>query len=80
MVVSPGSAHSFRVPVVGDDVVVIREFFVADSTLSVLLNDLPVEELAHLGRRPKFPVSPRMMRVLDFLHAQSYCSGLVYLS
>ena len=30
MVVAPGSAHSFRVPVVGHGVVVVRELFVAD--------------------------------------------------
>lgn len=65
---------------VGDDVVIIRELFMADSALSILLDDLPVQELPHFAGRSKFPVSPRMMRVLDPLHAQSYCSGLVFLS
>jgi hypothetical protein len=32
------------------DVVVIRELFVADGALSVLLDDLPVQQFPHLRR------------------------------
>jgi hypothetical protein len=32
-----------------DDVVVVREFFMAESTFSVLLDDLPVQKFPHLG-------------------------------
>jgi hypothetical protein len=49
MVISPRSAHPFWIPVV-HDVVIVAELFVADRALSVLLDDFPVQQLAHLGR------------------------------
>jgi hypothetical protein len=48
VVVSPSSAHSFGIPMVWHNVVVIREFFVADGTLPVLLHNLSVQKLPHL--------------------------------
>ena len=42
MIVPPGSSHPFRIPVVWHDIVVVRELFVADGTLPVLLDDLAV--------------------------------------
>ncbi len=50
MVISPRSAHSFRVFVVRDDVVVIRKVFVADGAYSALLDNLSVQKFPHLGR------------------------------
>ena len=49
VIVSPGSTHSFRVPMVGHDVVVIGELFVADRTYATLLSDLEVQQFPHLG-------------------------------
>jgi hypothetical protein len=40
MIISPRSSHSFRVLVVWNDVVVIREVFVADGAYSALLENL----------------------------------------
>ena len=37
---------------VGDDVAIVGELFVADRALFVLFDDLPLQQLAHLGRRP----------------------------
>ena len=49
VVIPPCSAHSFRIPVVRDDVVVIREVFVADSAYPALLDNLSVQKFPHLG-------------------------------
>lgn len=80
MIISPCTSHAFGVPVVGDDVVVISEFFVADRTFSVLLNDLSVQELAHFAGGPEFPVTPWVVRIFNALHAHTYSSGPVLLS
>ncbi len=50
MIIPPRSAHSFRTLVVRDDIVVIREVFVADGAYPTLLDDLSVQNLPHLGR------------------------------
>jgi hypothetical protein len=50
MIVSPCASHSFGIPVVGDDVVVVRELFETKSSLSVLLDNLAIQEFPHLGR------------------------------
>ena len=47
MVVTPSSSHAFGIPVVWNDVVVIRERFVADGTDLVLFDDFLVQEFAH---------------------------------
>ena len=70
MVISPGSSHSFRVSVVRHDVAVIREFLVADCAFPVLLDDLSVQQLPHLGWRPKFAISPRVVRIFDALNTK----------
>jgi len=64
MVISPSSAHAFRVSVVGHAFVVIGELFLAQRTFPVLLHDLAIEQFAHFRWRPQFAVSPRMMRVV----------------
>jgi hypothetical protein len=64
MVISPSSSHSFWVPVVGNDIAVFPELVVANCAPSALFGDLPIEQLAHLGRRPKFPISPGVMRIV----------------
>lgn len=49
--------HHVRVFVVRNDLAAIRELLLANCTRSALLSDLPIEQLPHLGWRPKFPVS-----------------------
>ena len=44
MVVPPRPSHSFRVPVVRHDIVVIRELLVADGAFPVLFDNLPVQQ------------------------------------
>lgn len=50
VIVAPRSTHSLRVSVVWDDVVVVRELFMADRADAGLFSDLSVEQLSHLGR------------------------------
>ena len=50
MIVPPSSSHSFRILVVRDHVVIIREVFVADGAYPALLENLPVQKFPHLGR------------------------------
>lgn len=65
VIIPPGSSHPFGMPMVWDDVVVIGELFLADGAFPVLLDNLPVEKSPHFSRRPEFPISPRMMRILN---------------
>jgi hypothetical protein len=48
MVISPGSSHSFRVPVVRHNIGILGKFLVTDGTLPVLLDNLSVQQLPHL--------------------------------
>jgi len=70
MVVSPGPSHSSWVDVVGHDVIVVGELHMAERALPVLLDNLAVEQPPHLCVGAEFPVSPRMMRILNSLQAQ----------
>ncbi len=69
MIISPSSSHSFGIFVVWHDVVIVRELYVADRTYPALFDDLPVQEFPHLRWRSEFPISSRVMRVYDALHA-----------
>ena len=48
MIVASCCSHSPWLDVVGYDLAAVGERFVADSALSALLGNLPVEQLAHL--------------------------------
>lgn len=78
MIISPGSAHSFRVLVVWNDVIVVSEFVVADRAYAALLSYLPVQQLPHLSRGSQFPVSSRVMRIFNSLNSKSDQLGLGY--
>jgi hypothetical protein len=49
---------------------------VADCTLSVLLDSLPVQEFPHFHRRSEFPISSRVMRVFNALDTEAYSACL----
>jgi hypothetical protein len=68
-VISPSAAHSFGILVIRHDVVVVRELVMADGASAVLLDDLSLQQLPHFCRRPQFPISPGVMRIIDTLHA-----------
>jgi len=48
VVVSPCSAHSTGIDMVGHDVAIVGELFMADGALAVLGHDLVVHQLSHL--------------------------------
>jgi hypothetical protein len=48
MVVSPSPTHAFGISMIGHDVVIVGELFVADGTYPGLLPDLAVQQLSHL--------------------------------
>ena len=75
VVVSPGPSHSSGIFMVWDNVVVVGELFVADRAFLVLIDDLPVQQFPHLRRRPELPISSRVMRIFDPLHAKPHCPG-----
>jgi hypothetical protein len=60
MVVSPRPSHSFGIPVIWHDVVVVGELFVADRAYSFLLGDFPLQKFPHFGWGSEFSISPRM--------------------
>jgi hypothetical protein len=70
MIVSPGSSHASGMDVIGHDVVVVGEGFLADGALSALLDDLAIEQLSHLRVGTELAVSSRVIRVFDTLHSQ----------
>ena len=78
MIVSPRSSHSFWILVIRNDVVEVGELFVADRANPILLDNLPVEEFPHLGRRSQFPISTRMMRIFNSLNSQPDHPGCGY--
>ena len=65
VVVPPRSSHATGTDVVGDDVAVVGERFLAEGAYAILGDDLPVEEFPHFAVGPKFPVSPGMMRIFN---------------
>ena len=70
VVISPCPSHPFGLDVIGHDFAVIREGLVADCTLPVLLADFSVQQLPHLGWRPEFAISPRVVRIIDALNTK----------
>ena len=71
VIISPSSAHTLRIYVVGDDIVVVGELLVANCADAALLSHLPVQQLSHLSRRSQFPVSSRVMRIFDSLNSKT---------
>jgi hypothetical protein len=76
MVISPRPSHSFGIPVVRNNVVIVGELLVADGAYACLLSDLHVQQLPHLPRRSKFPVSARVVRIFDSLNSKPNHFGL----
>jgi len=50
---------------VGHNVTIVGEPFLAECAEAILCSDLLVEELPHLTVRAEFPVSPGMMRIFN---------------
>jgi hypothetical protein len=65
MVVPPGSSHTFRILMVWNDVAVVSEVFVAQSTFSTLLRDLAIHQPTHFRWGSQFPITSRVMRIIN---------------
>jgi len=74
MVVSPRSSHSFGIPVVRNDVVIVGELFVADGAYSFLLGDFPLQKFPHFGWGSEFSIAPRMMAIFNTSSTELYCA------
>ena len=59
MVVSPGSSHASPVDMIGNDVVEVGEFHMADCAFLVLFDNLAIEQPSHLRVGAEFPVNAR---------------------
>jgi hypothetical protein len=55
---------------VGNNIGVIGERFIADCADAFLFDDLAVHELAHLSPRSQLAIPPRVVRVIDAANAQ----------
>jgi hypothetical protein len=73
VVICPRPSHSFGIPVVRYHIVIVGELFVANRAFPILLDNLAVQELSHLSRGPEFPISSRVVRILN-LRAGRFCS------
>jgi hypothetical protein len=79
MVVSPRSSHALGFDMVGHDLAAIGERCVANRTPPFLLDDLSIEQLAHLGWRAQFAISPGVVRIFDALNAKPKSAFLLSL-
>jgi hypothetical protein len=76
VVVSPSPSHTLGIFVVWDDIVVVHELFVADCAFPVLFDSLPVKQFSHFCSGPEFPISSRVMRILNTLNSQTHSTFL----
>jgi hypothetical protein len=70
MVVSARSAHPSRVNMIGHDVAIVGERYLANGALPVLLNYFSIEQFPHFRFGAKLAVSAGMVRVFDTLHSE----------
>jgi len=65
VIIPPRSSHPFRIPVVWNHIVIVCELFMTNGAFPVLLDNLPVQQFPHFSRRPEFPISSRMMWIIN---------------
>jgi hypothetical protein len=65
MIVSPRSAHAAGMDVVGNDVAVVGELFMADTALAALGHNLLVHQLSHFRVRADLAIAARVIRIVD---------------
>ncbi len=69
VIISPRAAHPFRRDVVRHDFAVVRELFMTDGALPVLLGNLAVQQLPHFGWGAEFAKSSEVVRVFNAPYA-----------
>jgi hypothetical protein len=65
MIVPPRPSHATGINVVGDDVGVIGELFMADTALAALGHNLLVHQLSHFRVRADLAIAARVIRIVD---------------
>jgi hypothetical protein len=77
VIISPRSAHAAGIDVVGHNVAVVRELFIADGAPAFLGKNLPVKQLSHFRIRAYLPITARVMGIVDPTDSQlalaSFC-------
>ena len=70
MIVPPRPSHATGINVVGDDVGVIGELFMADTALAALGHNLLVHQLSHFRIGADLPISSRVVGIVDATDSQ----------
>lgn len=70
MVVPPRSSHATGIDVVGDNVGVVGELFIADTAFAFLGHNLLVQQLSHFRIRAYLPITARMLEVVNATDSQ----------
>jgi hypothetical protein len=72
VIVSPCSSHTFGIDMVWDDVRIVCKRYLADPALAFLFADLAIHQSSHLSIGTEFPITPRMMWIIDSLYAKIF--------
>ena len=70
VIVSPCSSHTFGIDMVWDNIRIVSKRYLADPTLASLFADLAIHQCSHFWIGAEFSISPRMMWIVDALHAK----------
>jgi len=70
MVIPVRASHTLWVDMVGHDIRVVCEGYMAERTLGNLLRNLSVHHLSQFSGRPEFAVSSRVMWIFNALHTR----------
>jgi hypothetical protein len=79
VIISTCASHAFWLLVVGHHIRVIGERVMTDCADAFLFDDLAVQELSHLSARSQFPISARMMGIVDAPNAKLAWTRLSHL-
>ena len=70
MIVSPSSSHTTGMDVVGHNVGVVGELFIADTAFAFLGHNLLVQQLSHFRIRTYLPITARMLEIVNATDSQ----------
>ena len=77
MVIPVRASHTLWVDMVGHDIAVVSEGYMAQRAFGILLRNLSVHHLSQFSGRPEFAVASRVMWIFNALHTQSDLSPLL---
>ena len=65
MIVPPRSSHAAGIDVVGDNVGVVGELFIADTAFAFLGHNLLIQQLSHFRIGADLPISARVLGIVN---------------